>query len=469
MKNSLLPIFLVSILFSCTRTADIESVSMSVETPQQTVLPKISKDVDFLSADDAVKVANLFNHGNVLTKSETLKEVRDVVPVKDDSGRTLMYAVNYADGYDLISATKKYHPVLAMVEHGTYTGEKTNTGYDVIMNEYVEATQAAIDGKIKIDGNPWAVYEDISFEAPVQTKVSDEYYDVVNQYTGEWYQAGYNIYYLREKPDNMPDEMYEQFCDYASEFDRQDHDYMQCSFIVEENYSNTTTVGPLCSTSWGQKFPYNMSMADTSLPLGCTTIAAAQIMKAIEYPTCYDWQAFPNTVNYFYPTNPSDTLLSDFLVALRANIGVNSQGEATLQELKQALKNHYAFNWNWSLNIVNHDNANIVASLDDDIPVCMTGLDENTDDGHAWVCDGYRSVVDYTRYSLFVIPMDDEITELLEWERQDCYRGNTFTYHMNWGWKGAKDGYYLDHRLNMTLDDDPVNFSQDRKDLIFSR
>ena len=49
---------------------------MSVETPQQTVLPKISKDVDFLSADDAVKVANLFNHGNVLTKSETLKEVK---------------------------------------------------------------------------------------------------------------------------------------------------------------------------------------------------------------------------------------------------------------------------------------------------------------------------------------------------------------------------------------------------------
>ncbi|MBQ7771127.1 MAG: hypothetical protein IJ402_00185 [Bacteroidales bacterium] len=60
---------------------------MSVETPQQTVLPKISKDVDFLSADDAVKVANLFNHGNVLTKSETLKEVKSVVPVKDGNAR----------------------------------------------------------------------------------------------------------------------------------------------------------------------------------------------------------------------------------------------------------------------------------------------------------------------------------------------------------------------------------------------
>ncbi|MBQ7771129.1 MAG: hypothetical protein IJ402_00195 [Bacteroidales bacterium] len=64
---------------------------------------------------------------------------------------------------------------------------------------------------------------------------------------------------------------------------------------------------------------------------------------------------------------------------------------------------------------------------------------------------------------------DDEITELLEWERQDCYRGNTFTYHMNWGWYGNKDGYYFDHRLNMTLNNKSVNFSQNRKDLIFSR
>ena len=102
MKNRLLPIFLVSILFSCTRTAEIESVVMQDDAPQQTVLPKISKDIENLTAEDAVKVANLFNHGNVLTKSETLKEVKSVVPVKDENDRTLMYAVNYDDGYMLI-------------------------------------------------------------------------------------------------------------------------------------------------------------------------------------------------------------------------------------------------------------------------------------------------------------------------------------------------------------------------------
>ena len=51
----------------------------------QTVLPKISKDISVLSADGAIKVANLFSHGKVLTKSETLKDVRNVVPIKDAS------------------------------------------------------------------------------------------------------------------------------------------------------------------------------------------------------------------------------------------------------------------------------------------------------------------------------------------------------------------------------------------------
>ena len=84
-------------MVGCAKNADIESVNVPVEPASRTVLPKISKDISTLSADDAIKVANLFSHGNVLTKSETLKDVRNVVPIKDVSDRTLMYAVNYDD------------------------------------------------------------------------------------------------------------------------------------------------------------------------------------------------------------------------------------------------------------------------------------------------------------------------------------------------------------------------------------
>ena len=466
MKNRLLPIFLVSILFSCIRTADIESVAMSVETPQQTVLPKISKDVDFLSADDAVKVANLFNHGTVLTKSETLKEVRDVVPVKDDSGRTLMYAVNYADGYDLISATKKYHPVLAMVEHGTYTGEKTNTGYDVIMNEYVEATQAAIDGKITIDGNPWAVYEEVPYNAPAQTKVSDAYTEVANEYIEDWYMSGYNIYQLNTKPENMSDEMYETFCDYARDYDRPDHDYMQCSFIVENTADYMERYECIVQTTWGQREAYNDGL-EADLPLGCTTVAIGQIMKYLEYPSWINWTSMPNSMT----SNETNLTLTNFLAQLRMHIGVSNSGGATIYDVRDAIYQHYGYNEQnrYSLTVADYYRNHVKSSLSNGIPVYMRGVDANTNKGHGWVCDGYYTTHPQTEYMLFVIPMGvNEITSLINIYSSIIYPENLTIFnhfHMNWGWYGDNNGYYYQDSVNPS----DKNYNIDRRTLIITR
>ena len=60
MKPKLIFILLVCFLVGCAKNADIESVNVPVEPAFQTVLPKISKDV------------------------------RNVVPIMDASGRTLM-------------------------------------------------------------------------------------------------------------------------------------------------------------------------------------------------------------------------------------------------------------------------------------------------------------------------------------------------------------------------------------------
>ena len=76
MKPKLIFILLVCFLVGCAKNADIESVNVPVEPASRTVLPKISKDISTLSADDAIKVANLFSHGKVLTKSETHTYVR---------------------------------------------------------------------------------------------------------------------------------------------------------------------------------------------------------------------------------------------------------------------------------------------------------------------------------------------------------------------------------------------------------
>ena len=461
MRTKITLILLVCVLVGCAKNADIESVNVPVESAFQTVLPKISKDISTLSADDAIKVANLFSHGSVLTKSETLKDVRNVVPIKDASDRTLMYAVNYDDGYTIVSATKNYHPVLAVVDHGTYTGEKTGTGQDVLMNEYMLATEAAMDGEITIEGNPWSAYEEVRFVKPAQTRVSEEYYDVVDRYSSEWYNAGYNIYRLNQKPENMPDDMYQQFCEYAEAYDRPDHDYMSCSFIVENERRIRYNIYPMCTTSWGQSNPYNLGLSDTSLPLGCTTIAAAQIMRYMKSPSTINWDAMPLSLSY----NQINTTLTTFLAQLRSRIGVDDDGGATISQVYNALTNYY----NYDLTFVNTHNISLVeSSLLSYKPVYMRGVDSAQGVGHAWVCDGYRETMPQVEYYLYVIPdWEYEITQLHLLETGVVYDYNMNVlkyYHMNWGWNGSYNGYFFDSSISTAVG----NFAVTRRELIIN-
>ncbi len=376
-----------------------------------------------------------------------------------------MYVVNYDDGYAIVSATKNYHPVLAVVDHGTYTGEKTGTGQDVLMNEYMVATEAAMDGEISVDKSVWSEYEEVPFEIPAQTKVSDEYNDVVNQYTGEWYQAGYNIYRLNQKPENMPDDMYAEFCDYARDYDRPDHDYMQCSFIVENTDDFRYQSGPYINTAWGQENAYNDGL-DANLPLGCTTVAIAQIMKSIGHPSTIDWYAMPNVLGY-YETN---TTLTNFLAQLRGHIGVDDNGGATITEVKTAICSQYGYRpeFDFNTSIVSHNSSSVRVSLANGYSVFMGGQDSRGGDGHAWACDGYYSLTPQTEYYLYVIPMRSEITYLEMIDSRIVYPELVQVYnyyHMNMGWYGIDNGWYYEDNVSTSQG----NYKNDRSDLIITR
>ena len=330
------------------------------------------------------------------------------------------------------------------------------------MNEYVEATQAAIDGKITIDGNPWAVYEEVPYNAPAQTKVSDAYTEVANEYIEDWYMSGYNIYQLNTKPENMPYDMYETFCDYARDFDRPNHDYMQCSFIVENDTRIRHDIRPMCTTTWGQGFPYNVGLSNINIPLGCTTIAAAQIMKAMKFPSSVNWNAMP----YSLSSDQVNSVLASFLAELRGQIGVGDDGAANINQVYNALTNYYGYN----LSIINHNIAMVESSLLSGKPVYMRGEDNDLEFGHAWVCDGYRCTMPQVEYYLYVIPMSEDVSNLsfLENIHTGIVYDNILTvlkhYRMNWGWYGNYNGYFLDSSIS-TIEGD---YSVNRKELIIN-
>jgi hypothetical protein len=76
--------------------------------------------------------------------------------------------------------------------------------------------------------------------------------------------------------------------------------------------------------------------------------------------------------------------------------------------------------------------------------------------GHAWVCDGMRTYTDpYKEYTLYVVMKYwDDTIEFVE-EASVVYNSVALaptTYHMNWGWEGLSNGWFLINKLQPSSD-----------------
>ena len=221
-------------------------------------------------------------------------------------------------------------------------------------------------------------------------------------------------------------------------------------------YKSTTevVVSPMLTTTWDQNYPYNYYCPAASggpgghVYAGCVATAMAQVMKYWNYPTTgqdscsynhstyghqfayfgettYDWANMPNSIN----SNSSQTYIDAIAtlmyhcgVAVNMNYGTGGSG-ASSTLVPPALINY--FRYAPSATFVSRDafdDAHWIAflktELDDGRPLYYSG--NNTNSGHAFVCDGYRS---------------------------DDY------FHFNWGWSGSdgyghNNGYWLIGALN---------------------
>lgn len=188
--------------------------------------------------------------------------------------------------------------------------------------------------------------------------------------------------------------------------------------------------------------------------LGCTTIAAGQIMKYCKFPSDIDWNAMPNAIDV------PDITLCSFLKELHDKIGVNSDGGATIDQANKAFKSY-----GYKTSVISHDLSKVLASLEKKIPVYMRGTDNALGEGHAWVCDGYKRSEPYDEYILCVIETEDEcaigFSTEQEYKSYSQTPGLIYT-HMNWGWYGDKNAYFWDSNIKTANG----NYSTNRKDII---
>lgn len=75
----------------------------------------IERDKVNISTEDASYVAKMFSYNNPQSRSVSNFMVKNIVPIKNDAGEIVMYAVNFVDGYVIVSATKTSVPTRWLV------------------------------------------------------------------------------------------------------------------------------------------------------------------------------------------------------------------------------------------------------------------------------------------------------------------------------------------------------------------
>lgn len=209
------------------------------------------------------------------------------------------------------------------------------------------------------------------------------------------------------------------------------------SVSVSSNAAETRykDIEPLLSSTWGQDTPYNMYCPEkngTLCPTGCVATALAQIMRHNRWPDkgtgskdgtdfssiAFNWDAMTDKYSAASSAESKDAVARLMrTVGIACNMVYSPEGSGTTNEAaRKALVNNFKYPYAISLSRDNMSGATWLQVIYDNLsrnhPVYYDGVTESME-GHAFVCDGYK----------------------------DGY------LHINWGWDGISNGYFLPNAL----------------------
>ncbi len=209
-------------------------------------------------------------------------------------------------------------------------------------------------------------------------------------------------------------------------------------------------IGPLCPTSWDQKWPYNYYCPDLNRPfasngkavVGCVATAMSQIMKYWDHPTqgsgshtykpqmdeygypeqsanfgetTYDWANMPYQIN---PNSPQEQIEAVALLGYHCGVAVDMMYDddgtgsgAYSADVPFALNKYFGYaQSSFKARVVSAEiwESYIKEAIEMGRPIFYAGT-SNDGGGHAFVCDG----------------MDEN-----------------GLFHYNYGWSGSGDGYF---------------------------
>ena len=278
-------------------------------------------------------------------------------------------------------------------------------------------------------------------------------------------------------PNNMPSNMLAWLQGYADEIAwLQQHSstvIASASTDVPRRVGShvTTPISPLVTTTWDQGAPYNnlcpKYSGNNRSATGCVATAMAQVMNYHQWPqsattaipgytsysynlslsslpaVTFDWANMKNSYSGSYTTDQATavaTLMQYCGYSVEMDYGPSSGSNTDM--VAAALKEYFDYKSTttqfvsrsmytaakWA-DLIYHELAN-------GRPVVYGGM--SSGGGHEFVCDGYK------------------------------YENSTDLFHINWGWSGTSDGYFVlsaldpdEQGIGGSSSDDGFNYGQD--------
>lgn len=479
-KNQLiiaLSIPAIASLVSCANNDEQLFIDNDMDTRAISYEINVPDTAQEVTESTAIKVARLFMQSESESRAAA-KTVESVTPIFDTDGTPQMYVVNYLNnqGYVIVSATKDYYPVIAFSDTGHYDLQLGNQLYSnelVNNNIPLMADAENFSDEVKQDIiNLWMQYSSEKKTISVNSRsYADEfedygrpkaYYDSLMK----WNSEGCEIYrwedYLQTAEYNsFTDEEKMQLRLRVDEFGNGSYGFGYNSVIVLRRGVVNEEKTQLMSTQWSQGYSFNYCVP-TGVSLGCATIAAGQIMRYHTHPTAFKWHAMDDRIGTY------DCAL--FLYTLGTRIGIKYEDKktgATIAQVKTALESY-----GYRVSMINHDIYDAARQLRINNPVFMTGTEHPDSVGHAWVCDGYHEFESHMEIQVMSLdytntPYDIANEMYLAWKKELPRYIAPKQYHMNWGWGGYNDGYFLDS--NLSNNSTSLEYTKYRTDLYISK
>lgn len=395
-------------------------------------------------------------------------QIKEIKPIVYGGRDTVMYVVNYSDGWVVISGDKRAVPILASSKTGSFKSEEQNPGSAIWFSETaneilsVKRSNPSIDTKSRAENQDYNFWMKIERAAQSQNKTKARASRSANANDG--------FPYLGKK-------------------------LVSVSLASETE----TQTGPLIKTKWGQSTPWNTKTPKVwsasknnyvLAPTGCTAVAMAQIL----YFTHYKF----NTPSGLYHTISNTGLINkdgisnviftrkdyvensprwdqmplysflsntDYVADLMADVGnrlgMKYTATASGAFLTQSAMQAYGLTYDEK----KYSASDVISQIRRGMPVLITAYtgSSSTDIGHQWIIDGLSDNLKIMQYDyiweLFYVPRDsgdphyiytdyEDIMMLEDAELMEIYPGITYSETtgylttsllMNWGWNGYND------------------------------